>query len=108
MRFLTIETIDDGSVRHGEMIYACAVSGANILRDFRETIANTLGGNMVRYEKLLDATIARALDALAERARERGYDGVMAIRVSHPAITDGAAQVVVCGTGFHLVRSPAK
>jgi uncharacterized protein YbjQ (UPF0145 family) len=101
MRLVTTETISDGPVRHGEMLYACAVSGANILRDVREAITNTLGGQMTRYETLLDRTIARALDALAERAREKGYDGVLAIRISHPEITEGAIEVVVSGTGFH-------
>jgi uncharacterized protein YbjQ (UPF0145 family) len=106
MRLVTTETISDGPVRHGEMLYACAVSGANILRDVREAITNTLGGQMTRYETLLDRTITRALDALAERAREKGYDGVLAIRISHPEITEGAIEVVVSGTGFHFVDKP--
>jgi uncharacterized protein YbjQ (UPF0145 family) len=101
MRLVTTDTISDQPVRHGELVYATAVSGANILRDVREAITNTLGGQMSRYEELLDRTIARALEGLAERAREKGYDGVLAVRISHPEITDGAVEVVVCGTGFN-------
>ena len=100
MRLVTTDTISDQPIRHGELVYATAVSGANIFRDVREAITNTIGGQMTRYETLLDRTIARALEALAERAREKGYDGVLAIRISHPEITDGAIEVVVCGTGF--------
>ena len=100
MRLVTTDTISDRPVRHGEMLYACAVSGANILRDVREAITNTFGGQMTRYESLLDKTIARALEELAERARAKGYDGVLAVRISHPVITDGAVEVVVAGTGF--------
>lgn len=99
MRFANTETIDEAIVR-GELVYACAVSGANILRDMRETITNTIGGHMTRYETLLDRTIARALDQLAERAQSQGYDGVVGIRISHPTITSGAVEVVVTGTGF--------
>jgi uncharacterized protein YbjQ (UPF0145 family) len=106
MRLVTTDTVSDGPVRHGEMLYSVAVSGANILRDVREAITNTLGGQMTRYEALLDRTIERALDGLAERARERGYDGVLAIRISHPEITDGAIEVVVCGTGFSYADKP--
>jgi uncharacterized protein YbjQ (UPF0145 family) len=101
VRLVTTDTISDQPVRHGELVYATAVSGANILRDVREAITNTLGGRMTRYEKLLDLTIARALEQLAERAREKGYDGVLAVRISHPEITEGAIEVVVCGTGFN-------
>ena len=102
MRLVTTETISDGPVRHGEIIYAMAVSGANIVRDMREAITNTIGGNMIRYESLVDTTVQRALDLLAERASAKGYDGVLAIRISHPVITDGAVEVVVTGTGFNF------
>ncbi|HXF53445.1 MAG TPA: heavy metal-binding domain-containing protein [Hyphomicrobiaceae bacterium] len=105
MRLVTTDTISDRAVRQGDLLYATAVSGANIFRDVREAITNTLGGRMSRYEKLLDLTIARALEQLAERAREKGYDGVLAVRISHPEITDGAIEVVVCGTGFNYAPS---
>jgi uncharacterized protein YbjQ (UPF0145 family) len=99
MLLLTSESVDR-PVSRGEIVYAVAISGANILRDMREAVVNTLGGHMTKYEALLDKTIARALEGLAERARQQGYDGVLGIRISHPHITDGALEVVVSGTGF--------
>ena len=104
MRLVTTDQISDGDVRHGDIVYAVAVSGANVLRDMREAITNTLGGQMTRYESLIDGTVQRAFDLLAARAKEKGYDGVLAIRLSHPVITDGAVEVVVSGTGFNFVR----
>jgi uncharacterized protein YbjQ (UPF0145 family) len=100
MRLLTSDRPAGRPVEQGEVVFACAVSGANILRDMREAIVNTIGGHMTRYEALLDATIERALATLSERARAQGYDGVLGIRISHPTITDGAIEVVVAGTGF--------
>ena len=99
MHLVTSETVDK-PIERGEIVYAVAVSGANILRDMREAVVNTLGGHMTKYEALLDRTIARALDDLSARAREKGYDGVLGIRVTHPYITSGAIEVVVTGTGF--------
>ena len=101
IRLVTTSEVGDGPIRHGEIVYAAAVSGANILRDMREAITNTVGGKMSRYEVLVERTIQRALDQLAERAQAQGYDGVLAIRISHPVITDGAVEVVVTGTGFN-------
>ena len=103
MRLVTSETIADRPIEQGEIVYACAVSGANILRDMREAVVNTIGGRMSKYEALLDQTIARALDELAARARARGYDGVLGVRIVHPTITNGAIAVTVSGTGFRLV-----
>jgi len=100
MRLLTTDTVEDRAIDKGELVYACAISGANILRDMREAVINTIGGHMTKYEALLDQTIARALDVLAERAGALGYDGVLGVRISHPYITSGAIEVVVAGTGF--------
>ena len=101
MRLLTSESVDR-PIERGDIVYAVAVSGANILRDMREAVVNTIGGHMTRYEALLDQTIARALEGLSARAGAKGYDGVLGIRISHPYITNGAIEVVVSGTGFKL------
>lgn len=101
MIILTCDAIIDRPYRQGEIVYACAVSGANVLRDMREAIVNTIGGRMSRYEALLDATIARALEVLTEKAAAKGYDGVLGVKISHPVITDGAVEIVVAGTGFN-------
>lgn len=108
MLLLTSETVDQ-PIERGELVYAVAVSGANILRDLREAVVNTIGGHMTKYEALLDKTIARALAELSERARAKGYDGVLGVRIIHPTITSGAIAVTVAGTGFRLVgrASPA-
>jgi uncharacterized protein YbjQ (UPF0145 family) len=104
MRLLTTETVDDAEIVRGDVVYACAISGANIVRDIREAITNTIGGRMLRYERLLDKTMAAAFENLRERAREQSYDGVLGIRVSHPMITSGAIEVVVTGTGFRYAK----
>jgi uncharacterized protein YbjQ (UPF0145 family) len=106
MLLVTTETIGATPVRHGRLVFASAVAGANIVRDVREKITNYLGGNMTRYEYILDKTITRCFEQLAEKARADGYDGVLAIRVSHPYIVTGALEVVAVGTGFNYIEAP--
>lgn len=106
MLLVTTETIGATPVRHGEVVFASSIAGANVIRDVRETITNYVGGNMTRYEFILDKTIERCFEILSERARAKGYDGVLAIRVSHPMITTGALEVVAVGTGFNYVEAP--
>ena len=107
MLLVTTESIGDRPVRHGRLVFASAVAGANIVRDVRETITNYVGGNMTRYEYILDKTIERCFEKLSEKARAAGYDGVLAIRVSHPFITTGALEVVAVGTGFNYADPAA-
>lgn len=106
MRLVTTDIVEEAEVVTGEIVYAVAVSGANIVRDMREAIINTIGGQMTKYEQLVDMTIARALEALKARAAEQGYDGVLAVRLSHPVITNGAVEVVATGTGFKYAAKP--
>ena len=80
-----------------------AVSAANIFRDIREMITNTFGGQMRRYERLMDMTLERALAELKNKAREKGYDGCLAVRISHPRLADGACEIFIYGTAFHFV-----
>lgn len=106
MLLLTTEAVDK-PIERGEVVYACAISGANVLRDMREAVVNTLGGRMTKYEGVLDKTIGYALDDLSRRAADLGYDGVLGIRLSHPNITSGALTVVASGTGFRYKRATA-
>lgn len=85
------------------MIWVAVVSAANILRDLREMITNTFGGRMRRYERLMEVTLQRALTELETKAREKGYDGCLAVRISHPRLADGACEIFIYGTGFHFI-----
>jgi uncharacterized protein YbjQ (UPF0145 family) len=107
MRIVTTDTLGETPIRLGSVVFASAVVGANIVRDVREAITNYVGGNMTRYEYVLDLTIDRAMDILTTRAKEKGYDGVVALRLSHPTIVMGALEVVATGTGFNYVTPPA-
>ena len=51
------------------------------MRDIREMITNTFGGKMKRYERLLDVATDQAITALEAKAAEKGYDGILAVRV---------------------------
>ena len=100
----SVEKLEGVSLRYGELVFATAVSAANIIRDFREHITNTLGGQMSRYEELVEETVSRALANLEEKATAAGYDGVLGVRISHPSLVDGGVEVVVYGTGYHLTE----
>lgn len=101
MKLLTTEHAGDGrAIELGGVVFTTAISGANVLRDVREAITNTIGGQMTRYETLVEQTVERALSSLGKKAEAQGYDGVLGIRLSHPVITDGAVEIVAMGTGF--------
>ena len=103
MQIYTVETLSGRRIKEGELIYANAVLAANLLRDAREAVTNAIGGNMRRYEGVLDKVTAQALDLLKEKATEAGYDGVIGLRIANPFMIQGSAAITVYGTGFNFV-----
>lgn len=103
MTLYTSDRPSDREIREGEIIHASVVNATNILRDVREMITNTFGGKMKRYEMLMDITLTQALEKLENKAQTIGYDGCVAVRISHPRLADGACEVLVYGTGFNYI-----
>ncbi len=86
----------------GELLFVVNVSAANIVADVRENIRNLMGGRMVHYETLVEQALASALVRLEEKALERGYDGVVGVKIAHPQVVDGGVEVIVYGNGYRL------
>jgi uncharacterized protein YbjQ (UPF0145 family) len=89
-----------GPVEVGELLMVVSVMAANVVNDIRENIRNLVGGRMSHYEKLVEVAVQTALDDLARKAQDRGYDGVVGVKISHPSLVDGGVEVVVYGNGF--------
>ncbi len=96
----TLDCIQNKEIETGEILISVAVSAAHIVNDIRENIRNLVGGRMSHYENLIESASARALKQLGEKAKEKGYDGVLGVRLSHPYVADGAVEVIAYGTGF--------
>jgi uncharacterized protein YbjQ (UPF0145 family) len=107
MQLYTVESLSGRRIREGELLYASSVLAANLLRDVREAITNALGGKMRRYEAVLDRVTAQAVELLKEKAAAKGYDGMVAVRISNPFMVQGSAAITIYGTGFNFVEDEA-
>jgi uncharacterized protein YbjQ (UPF0145 family) len=108
MQLYTVDSLSGRRIKEGELIHASTVLAANLLRDVREAITNAIGGKMLRYERLLDRVTAEAIDILKARAIEKGYDGIVAVRISNPFMIQGSAAITVYGTGFNFLPDEGK
>jgi uncharacterized protein YbjQ (UPF0145 family) len=91
-------------VEIGELLMVVSVMAAHVVNDIRENIRNLVGGRMSHYEQLVEKAVQAALDNLASKAQERGYDGVIGVKISHPSLVDGGVEVVAYGNGFRARR----
>lgn len=100
MDLLTLDHSPASEVIVGELLVSVAVTAANVVKDIRENIKNLVGGHMVHYEKLIECTVERALAQLEQKARDKGFDGVLGVKVAHPNVVNGGVEIVVYGNGF--------
>jgi uncharacterized protein YbjQ (UPF0145 family) len=94
----------EGPLEVGELLMVVSVMAAHVVNDIRENIRNLVGGRMNHYEKLVENAVQAALDAIGRKAQERGYDGVIGLKISHPSLVEGGVEVVVYGNGFRVAR----
>jgi uncharacterized protein YbjQ (UPF0145 family) len=87
-------------VEVGELLVVVTVYAANVVRDVRENIRNLIGGRMTHYEGMIQTAVEQALADLDQKAREKGYDGVIGVKIIHPNVVEGGVEVVVYGNGF--------
>lgn len=92
-------------VEIGELIVSVAVSAANVVRDIQQNIRNLVGGRMIHYENLVEGAIERALEQLEQKATEKGYDGVLGVKISHPSVVEGGVEIIVYGNGFRYKKT---
>lgn len=89
-------------VELGELLTTSAVTAANVVKDVRENLRNLVGGEMKHYEALIDKTLERALKQLEIKAQERGYDGVLGVKIATPKVVEGGVEIIVYGNGFRF------
>lgn len=97
---IALDTIHKNNVEIGELITVVIVRAAHIIKDIKENIKNLIGGKMEHYEKLIELTLDEALNKLENKAKEKGYDGVLGVKISNPTVVDGGVEIIVYGNGF--------
>jgi uncharacterized protein YbjQ (UPF0145 family) len=102
---ISLDTSPDPNIELGELLTVVVVYAANVVKDIRENIRNLVGGRMTHYERLIDGAVTTALTELEAKAKERGYDGVIGVKIVNLKVVEGAVEVIVYGNGFRQRRT---
>ncbi len=105
IELITLDRLEE-KIKVGELLTVVVVKAANVAKDILSNLENLKGGTMVHYEKLIDNAVDRALEKLRKKASEKGYDGVIGLKISNPMVVTGGTEVIVYGNGFKYIRQP--
>lgn len=97
---ISLDYLSESNQELGELLTVVVVKAANIAKDIRENIRNLIGGKMTHYENLIQEAVDEALQELEKKAKEKGYDGVIGVKICHPTVVTGGVEIIVYGNGF--------
>jgi len=76
------------------------VQTVNAIRDIGAGLKTLVGGEVVKYNELMNTARALATKRMCEEAEAMGADAVICIRYSSASIMQGAAEVMAYGTAI--------
>lgn len=80
------------------LVEGSTVQTVNAFRDIGASFKTLVGGEIVKYNEMMEKARELAKSRMIKQAEALGADAILSIRYSSSAIMQGAAEVVVYGT----------
>ena len=85
------------------MVKGSTIQTVNALRDIGAGFKTLVGGELTKYNDMMNSARALATKRMAEEAESLGADAVVNIRYASSAIMQGAAEVIAYGPAVKFV-----
>lgn len=89
-------------MRHIGLVQGNTVRAKHVGRDFMAGLKNIVGGELKGYTELLEDARREATQRMVDDAEAKGANAIVNVRFSTSAITAGASELYVYGTGVVL------
>ena len=98
MLIVTTENVSGKDLEMLGIVTGSTVQTVNALRDIGASLKNLVGGEVKKYNEMMEKARHLAIDRMVEQASSMGADAVVAVRFSSAQIMQGAAEVMASGT----------
>ena len=98
MIWVTTETIDGKELEMLGMVKGSTIQTVNAIRDIGAGLKTLVGGELIRYNEMMNDARALATKRMVEEAEALGADAIVCVRYSSASIMQNAAEVMVYGT----------
>lgn len=78
------------------------IRARHVGKDIVAGLRGVIGGEITEYTKMLAESREQALDRMAEHAKEMDADGIVCVRFTTSAVTQGSAELLAYGTAVKL------
>lgn len=98
MLITTTETIPGRELVALGMVEGSTVQTVNAIRDIGAGLKTLVGGELKKYNELMDNARQIATDRMVSKAQSLGADAVVGVRFTSASLMQSAAEVMVYGT----------
>ena len=98
MLIVTTETIQGKNLEMLGMVKGSTIQTVNAFRDIGAGLKTLVGGELKKYNEMMDRARQIATERMVEEAQQLGADAIVCARYSTSAIMQSAAEVMAYGT----------
>ena len=84
------------------LVKGCTVQTVNVIKDIGAGFKTLVGGEIKKYNEMMQNARQIATDRMAAEAQALGADAIVGVRYGTSAIMQGAAEIMVYGTAVKL------
>ncbi len=98
MLIVTIESIPGKSIEPLGLVKGSTIQTVNAFRDIGAGLKTLVGGELTKYNEMMNNARALATKRMSEEAAAMGADAIVGVRYSSAAVMQGAAEIMAYGT----------
>ena len=98
MILVTTETINGKELEVLGLVKGSTIQTVNAVRDIGAGLKTLVGGELTKYNEMMNNARALATKRMAEEAEGLGADAIVCIRYSSASVMQSAAEVMAYGT----------
>ena len=102
MILTTTETINGKELEMLGLVKGSTIQTVNAVRDIGAGLKTLVGGELTRYNEMMNDARALATKRMVAEAEELGADAIVAIRYSSASVMQSAAEVMAYGTAVRF------
>ena len=98
MLIVTTETINGKELEMLGMVKGSTIQTVNAIRDIGAGLKTLVGGELKKYNEMMDKARQIATDRMADEAARLGADAIVGVRFSSASVMQSAAEIMAYGT----------
>ena len=102
MILVTTDTINGKELEMIGMVKGSTIQTVNAFRDIGSGLKTLVGGELSKYNEMMNNARALATKRMVEEAEKLGADAIVAVRYASSSIMQSAAEVMAYGTAVKL------